>query len=129
MGNVRLKVDGDGIRQAVNALEQLDVNVNARVNSALKGGAEVLRKGIEEAAPVRSGQLKKSVTILPVKSSGGKRSVEAGIRHADAPHAHLVEKGHGGPHPAPPHPFAEPAAEKLEQQVLDAVVKSLMEGL
>ena len=27
---------------------------------------------------------------------------------ADAPHAHLVEYGHGGKHPAPAHPFVRP---------------------
>lgn len=30
-----------------------------------------------------------------------------------APHAHLVEFGHGGPHPAPAHPFLRPAKESV----------------
>lgn len=37
-------------------------------------------------------------------------SVIAGIDLKKAPHAALVEFGHGGPHPAPPHPFMRPAA-------------------
>jgi HK97 gp10 family phage protein len=34
------------------------------------------------------------------------------IVQATAPHAHLIEYGHGGPSPAPPHPFLRPALEK-----------------
>jgi HK97 gp10 family phage protein len=42
----------------------------------------------------------------------GKRddpSVIVGVDRKKAPHAHLVEMGHGGPHPAPAHPFLRPA--------------------
>lgn len=37
--------------------------------------------------------------------------------YARAPHAHLVEFGHGGPHPAPAHPFLRPAKERVISQI------------
>ena len=44
---------------------------------------------------------------------------------AAVPHAHLVEFGHGGPAPAPPHPFIRPALESVtnQSQMMDAIVR------
>jgi len=39
------------------------------------------------------------------------------IARARAPHAHLVEFGHGGPHAAPAHPFLRPAKERVISQI------------
>ena len=47
-----------------------------------------------------------------LKTSEG-RDVQYGGHKADpANYAHLVEYGHGGPHPAAPHPFLVPALEQ-----------------
>jgi len=42
---------------------------------------------------------------------GGERgpSVIVGVDRRKAPHSHLIEFGHGGPHPAPAYPFLRPA--------------------
>jgi HK97 gp10 family phage protein len=56
-------------------------------------------------------------------------SVIAGINLKRAPHAHLVEFGHGGPHPAPPHPFLRPAAiaaRPLVRQIIEDGLKRLL---
>jgi len=47
----------------------------------------------------------------------------AGIRPRAMPHAHLVEEGHGGPHPAPPHPFVQKAWQEMKP-----VVRQNIEG-
>ena len=82
----------------------------------------------------RSGTLYNSIRIGRVvkKRSGGYR-VTVGVHRADggAKYASPVEFGHGGPHPAPPHPFIRPAfdggvdeayekAKQLLGQALDA---------
>ena len=82
----------------------------------------------------RSGKLYNSIRIGRVvkKRSGGYR-VTVGVHRADggAEYASPVEFGHGGPHPAPPHPFIRPAfdggvdeayekAKQLLGQALDA---------
>lgn len=62
----------------------------------------------------RTGKLRKSIKKQKRKSKDFAASVELydWIVRATAPHAHLVEFGHGGPRPAPPHPFLQPAKEK-----------------
>jgi HK97 gp10 family phage protein len=52
------------------------------------------------------------------------KSVEGeinGKRHVPGNVAHLVEFGHGGPHPAPPHPFMRPALDEKKSEALAAV--------
>ena len=51
-------------------------------------------------------KLRKSIRAKESKFDDG-----GWIVQATAPHAHLVEYGHGGPQPAPPHPFLRKAFE------------------
>lgn len=53
-----------------------------------------------------TGKLRKSIKALKSKYEGG-----GWIVRAKAPHAHLVEFGHGGKNPAPAHAFLRPALE------------------
>ena len=62
---------------------------------------------------------------IGIRKRGG--AVEVGA--INSPVSHLVEWGHGGPKPAPPHPFVEPAAQSVEDQVVDAIAQVLLEGL
>ena len=39
----------------------------------------------------------------------GKRTHPGALLKSARPHAHLVERGHGGPRPARPHPYLEPS--------------------
>ena len=52
-------------------------------------------------------KLRKSIRAKKSKFEDG-----GWIVMATAPHAHLIEYGHGGPNPAPPHPFLRPALYK-----------------
>lgn len=47
------------------------------------------------------GDPKKPNVVVGVRSGGGKKKSDK----ARAPHAYPVAHGHGGPHPAPPHPW------------------------
>jgi len=44
-------------------------------------------------------------------------------------YAHLVEFGHGGPHPAPPHPFMRPAFESAAQHAMIMLRNALWDGI
>jgi len=46
-----------------------------------------------------------------------------------APHAHLVEFGHGGKHPAPPHPFLRPAFDAFRKAAVDMAGKEISERI
>ena len=48
---------------------------------------------------------------------------------AVAPHALLVEFGHGGPHPAPAHPYFRPGVEQSREQVKQIIVDGLKKAL
>ena len=52
-------------------------------------------------------RLRKGIKAKKSKYDGG-----GWIVLSTAPHSHLVEYGHGGPRPAPPHPFLRPALDK-----------------
>ena len=73
--------------------------------------AETIAKQIAADAKasvnVITGTLKKSIRAKKSKFEDG-----GWIVQATAPHAFLVEYGHGGPKPAPPHPYLRPALDK-----------------
>jgi len=50
--------------------------------------------------------------------------------HRDsAKYAHLVEFGHGGKHPAPPHPFLRPAFDAFRKAAVDMAGKEISERI
>ncbi len=75
--------------------------------------AEIIAKQISRDAKAstafknESGRLRKSIRAKKSKFDGGGWIVRAGGK--GAMQAWLVEHGHGGPHPAPPHPYLDPA--------------------
>ena len=78
---------------------------------ALLAAARVLRDVISKTTEFKdlTGTLRKSIRAYRYKNRRGFPpaafvAAGAGGRHK-AYHAHLVEYGHGGPRPAPPHPF------------------------
>jgi HK97 gp10 family phage protein len=59
-----------------------------------------------------------------------KRRVEKGQATDDpAYYAHLVEYGHGGPHPAPPKPFLRPAYDETRSEVRRIFAEAIGAGL
>ena len=56
--------------------------------------------------------------------------IEVGInykRHKESRHAHLVEGGHGGPRPARPHPFWEPAVEAHYEEAVESLEDTIVD--
>lgn len=125
MGHISLRVDRSAINDVVRQLDAVG-ELCVRAPEALMAGAEVLLPVAEAAAPVRSGRLQKTIAIRK-RGYGTSVSVEVGA--INSPVAHLVEGGHGGPKPAPAHPFLEPAAQSVEEQVNDAILAKLLEGM
>ena len=80
----------------------------------------------------RTGTLLRSIRIGRVvkKRSGGYR-VTVGIHRKDggAAYGNPVEFGHGGPHPAPPHPFVRPAFDAKADEAYEKVKEQLKEAL
>ena len=80
----------------------------------------------------RTGTLLRSIKIGRVvkKRSGGYR-VTVGIHRKDggAAYGNPVEFGHGGPHPAPPHPFVRPAFDAKANEAYEKVKEQLKQAL
>lgn len=95
-------------------------------NRALKAGAKIVFKEMRRQATIdpkrRSGYLYKSIKTGKVMKTARhtqyatEKYIKIGTKEEAiggyAPHAHLVEYGHGGPAPAPPHPFVRLAYDR-----------------
>ena len=66
-----------------------------------------------------------------VKRRKGGYRVTVGVHRSDggAEYANPVEFGHGGPHPAPPHPFVRPAFDAAADEAYDRVKRDLITAL
>ena len=93
-------------------------------------GLRILINGVAAAARVarnatrasraftdRSGGLRAGIVVR-------RRRGRVVLRGA-APHTHLVELGHGGPHPAAPHPFLVPSVEGTRDAQVQAAAKTV----
>ena len=86
--------------------------------------AIVLRDEAKRIAPLgETGNLRRG--IFASRGDENKPNAIVGVDYRVAPHSHLVEFGHAGPHPAPPHPFMRPAI----LNKTEAVRKGMADGL
>lgn len=116
-----------GIDQLERQANKLIKEVNEGRQKILLEQAKLVRDRIREKAPLGpTGNLKAAAYASSIPASlTGPALAFAGIRPRKAPHAHLVEYGHGGPHPAPPHPFVRPAWDGCKEEVK----RNIAEGL
>ena len=113
-----------------------NLEFGAGVNRALQEGAKPIEEQMLHNASTdpkrRTGTLLRSIKIGRVvkKRSGGYR-VTVGIHRKDggAAYGNPVEFGHGGPHPAPPHPFVRPAFDAKADEAYEKVKEQLKEAL
>ena len=67
--------------------------------------------------------------LMPRRRDKNPAPAIAAIDAKIAPHAHLVEKGHGGPHPAPPHPFFRPTWDKMKRPIKNHIIDKLRDNI
>ena len=97
----------------------------------LKGAAQpILNQMIQNAGTdprPRSGHLRDSLKIRAGSRKHGTARVTVGVHsgEAGAAYANPVEHGHGGPHPAPPHPFVRPAFDAKAEEAYEELKKLL----
>lgn len=111
---IELRRFGDLRDDLINMAAALDQGPG--VNRALEAGAvpiegQMLHNASTDPAII-TGDLHGSIRTGSVKKkSGGGKRITVGVHHKDkgAYYANPVEHGHGGPAPAPAHPFVRPA--------------------
>lgn len=68
------------------------------------------------------------ITVLgPDRNVTG--ATASGKKKVPANYSHLVEDGHGGPHPAPPHSAAKPAYSENKDKSIEIMKSTLLETL
>ena len=105
------------------------------VNRALEAGAAPIERQMRHNAStdpaIITGDLHDSIHTGSVR--GGKRGkrITIGVHHSErgAYYVNAVEFGHGGPAPAPPHPFIRPAYDTTVVEAYDLIWESLRDSL
>jgi len=130
-----------GDKELARKLRAMPLKVQKSVlRSAMSKAATPVLQRARQLSPNRSGLLKKSLgkKIKSYKSGTvvvaiGPRmktiGFVAGKKHVPGRIAHLVEQGHEGPRPAPPHPFLGPAFRSTKSQALDVAQSALAAGV
>jgi HK97 gp10 family phage protein len=97
------------------------------INKIIKAGAEVVLEQAKKNCPVSpgGGTLKKALKII-MKKKGNWTKARIGVQKgSDAYYATFVEYGHGGPHPAGPHPFLSPAFDLKKEEAYGVIRDAL----
>lgn len=109
------------------------IPTDTNVDEALKAGGEIIAAKMIELAPVRTGRLKGAIKVG--NSRGGKRgrTITVGVHRRDFGagdyYPAFVEYGHGGPRPAPPHPYIRPAYDMTKDQAWAAIKQAVIEQM
>lgn len=127
--------DAIGMDAIYERLEELGRMGDKAADAALKKAAMPILEEMTRLAPERPNDephwnLKSAIRTGKRRKRGGNASyLEVGVFNGEAPHAHLVEFGHGGPKPAPPHPFMRPAYEAKKAEARAILVEELRKEL
>lgn len=103
------------------------------VNRALKAGAEPIERQMKANASsdpaIITGALHGSIHTSNVKGGANGKCVTIGVhtKEQSAYYSNPVEFGHGGPAPAPPHPFVRPAFDAKVDQAY-AEIRRVLDG-
>ena len=104
MGNVVVKFD----------FKKLDQLVAEHINDNAEQIAKQIAKDARTSVNIKTGNLRKGIRARKSKFDDG-----GWIVISKAPHSWIVEHGHGGPKPAPPHAFLRPALDNNIQAARD----------
>ena len=107
------------------------------INKALRAGAvpieEQMLANASSDPKIITGDLHDSIRTHGIKNKkGGKgRQITIGVKHSErgAYYANPVEYGHGGPAPAPAHPFVRPAFDTRYPDACEEMKRVLRDAL
>lgn len=117
-------------------LDLPDKMVNRILHASMRQGANVMKDEAKQLAVAGgdypdaiSGAMRDSIRTYKARGTRDKVQYMVIAGNEAAYYAGWVEYGHGGPHPAPPHPFMRPAAEATGQLALDFVMTGISDRL
>ena len=140
-----MPIDVSGIPEVLtdinNMANKLDTNgsagpVTKRLLQAAAVPVESRMKAIASSDPaIISGDLHNAIGTGPVKKKSGKNHhITVGVHRKDWHdekdyYPAYVEYGHGGPAPAPAHPYIRPASDSTQDQAYEIIREGLREAL
>lgn len=116
----------EGMNDVLEALAKvIDSTTGDEAKKVFVKAALEARDSIRSLTPVVTSKLRES--IFAARGDENLPNALVGVNYKIAPHAHLVEFGHAGPRPAPPHPYFRPglvlATPKVKQILKDGLLK------
>lgn len=116
--NVFIGVIRPATRKGVNVVKK-EAKLNAKPGAVLSDKASgEMRKAIRSKTTANKNKETVSGRVFVTRKN---KVVIDGKLHNPGAVAHLVEFGHGGPHPARPHPFLRPALDEKRTEAFQAV--------
>lgn len=127
-----------GLKEIKEKLSKLPEKIQRNIlRTAIHAAASELRDAAREEAPVKTGELKKS--IKAIRKRGTKVEVQSNV-NVGAFYGLMVEKGHvlakrnaqgkvEGIGHVPAHPFLRPAYDKTKNKIVDFVKNKIAERL
>ena len=112
--------------------EQLTVQLgDSAANAILEEAAQPLLEQMRANAPVKAGRLRAAINTG--HASARKASITVGVHRKDWSgedyYPAYVEYGHGGKHPAPPHPYIRPAVDAAGDAALERLADLVAKAL
>ena len=132
-----VKFDMSGTDIFLRDLERM-IPTDTDVDGALKAGAKPIKEEMVRIAPVgATGNLQRGIKIGGVRTSKNGRTVTVGVHRRDIDlsdkngeyYPAFVEYGHGGPRPAPPHPFIRPAFDLKKDEAWSIVKQAVIDQM
>ncbi|MEG1514685.1 MAG: hypothetical protein RSD95_07370 [Clostridia bacterium] len=105
------------------------------VNKALKAGAKPIEEqmlhNVSSDPKVITGELYGSIHTGNIKGGAKGKRITIGVHHQDnaAYFSNPLEFGHGGPAPAPAHPFVRPAFDTQSDTAFEEIKNVLRDAL
>ena len=113
----------------------LSLENGSGVDRALQAGAVPIEQQMLSNASsdpkIITGALHGSIHTDRVKQRRGGKQISIGVKHSEAGayYANPVEYGHGGPAPAPAHPFVRPAFDARAEEAYGEIKRVLADEL
>ena len=115
----------EGMENLLSEIEKLGKTGSRIENKALREAGDVVKEAIQKEAPIRSGKLKKSITVSRVKNKDGAKRVEVGP-DKDVFYSRFVEFGTVK---MKANPFMSRGYEVSKENAMEKIEKNLKEGL
>ena len=132
-----MALDTQGFTELQNDLTAMALSLEngSGVDRALQAGAAPIEQQMLANASsdprIVTGALHGSIHTDKVRKRRGGKQISIGVKHSEAGayYANPVEYGHGGPAPAPAHPFVRPAFDARAEEAYGEIKRVLADEI